>query len=233
MRGKVAVGGVFRTDDGITPAYAGKSKMPSPSCATEVGSPPPMRGKVFISHKTAADFGITPAYAGKSTACDFCEIFFEDHPRLCGEKFRFLEISPAHEGSPPPMRGKVIFLFLQFDKFRITPAYAGKSTRTATASVLRRDHPRLCGEKHRTFLPLCRRVGITPAYAGKRMKAGKKVSRTGDHPRLCGEKFCLPPACYFFLGSPPPMRGKAFMFLLSSPPPGITPAYAGKSSSRS
>ena len=52
----------------------------------------------------------------------------EDHPRLCGEK-PILEQSVAiDEGSPPPMRGKVKKAAWYLSKFRITPAYAGKST---------------------------------------------------------------------------------------------------------
>ena len=50
-----------------------------------------------------------------------------------------------------------------------------------------------------------------------------------DHPRVCGEK--LYPICFNMepLGSPPRMRGKGRALLCSSPSPGITPAYAGKS----
>ena len=50
----------------------------------------------------------------------------EDHPRLCGEKPVDRDVRAGSEGSPPPMRGKVLtFIDFQF-KFRITPAYAGK-----------------------------------------------------------------------------------------------------------
>ena len=65
--------------------------------------------------------------------------------------------------------------------------------------------------KDRTFLPLCRKVGITPAYAGK-----------SDRDFVAVHKF---------LGSPPPMRGKAAMLSGDTTVTGITPAYAGKSSS--
>ena len=66
------------------------------------------------------------------------------------------------------MRGKVIFLFLQFDKFRITPAYAGKSCKRISADPIHQDHPRLCGEKPHTRGVAPQSIGITPAYAGKR-----------------------------------------------------------------
>ena len=71
---------------------------------------------------------------------------------------------------------------------RITPAYAGKSSRLPSSKHPPRDHPRLCGEKlsglffivlikgspppmrgkaQRPYKPHGAR-GITPAYAGKR-----------------------------------------------------------------
>ena len=70
----------------------------------------------------------------------------------------------------------------------ITPAYAGKSFAAFLYSVVRRDHPRLCGEKNQTtgnegrlvgspppmrgkagqFVDYVQRTRITPAYAGKR-----------------------------------------------------------------
>ena len=90
------------------------------------------------------------------------------------------------------MRGKVCYRRLEYAKKRITPAYAGKSTLTASIWLLASDHPRLCGEKALTVSTMlfqigspppmrgkgnwrCRRLsgcGITPAYAGKREIAG-------------------------------------------------------------
>ena len=72
-------------------------------------------------------------------------------------------------------------------------------------------------------------VGITPAYAGKSEKARNCVIFTGDHPRLCGEKAFRSSAAFAFLGSPPPMRGKAAKKNSERRRNRITPAYAGKS----
>ena len=86
MRGKAGFAYNIDAINRITPAYAGKrqavyhrcrtaedhprlcgeKKMPSPSCATEVGSPPPMRGKADVVLNRIDRIGITPAYAGKS-----------------------------------------------------------------------------------------------------------------------------------------------------------------------
>ena len=70
--------------------------------------------------------------------------------------------------------------------------------------------------------------GITPAYAGKSKSSYSNLKRSRDHPRLCGEKVKLENNSSSILGSPPPMRGKAFMPEISLNFSRITPAYAGK-----
>ena len=112
------------------------------------------------------------------------------------------------EGSPPPMRGKVLGLRTSGLLPRITPAYAGKSASDISAASFKRDHPRLCGEKLiaiSIFLcasgsppPMRGKVvrydefafysGITPAYAGKSLSGLSVRLLYRDHPRLCGEK---------------------------------------------
>ena len=92
---------------------------------------------------------------------------FEDHPRLCGEKFVQHLQCYLYTGSPPPMRGKAADLIVW--------------------DTADKDHPRLCGEKRQPehtgghligspppmrgkalLQDFCkRRVRITPAYAGK------------------------------------------------------------------
>ena len=71
--------------------------------------------------------------------------------------------------------------------------------------------------------------GITPAYAGKRSASRGHVEAVRDHPRLCGEKSSIRHDGVIPPGSPPPMRGKAWLCFLRSYMLRITPAYAGKS----
>ena len=147
------------------------------------------------------------------------------------------------------MRGKGICNHLLYCLIGITPAYAGKSTFFPLCNSIRRDHPRLCGEKVKTFLlsrgawgspppmrgkvPISLRlyllVRITPAYAGKRqvLTCPARVSR--DHPRLCGEKLDKITEQDYADGSPPPMRGKGTRCDCGERVLRITPAYAGKS----
>ncbi len=111
----------------------------------------------------------------------------------------------------------------------ITPAYAGKSRTLLRCVLLRWDHPRVCGEK---CMSRClHRLGarITPAYAGKRSAWPSVLRRQRDHPRVCGEKLPVRRAAAGRAGSPPRMRGKVAAISAYNAAPGITPAYAGKS----
>ena len=106
-----------------------------------------MRGKVFPRNTPRTAAGITPAYAGKSSHNVVYNIYSEDHPRLCGEKFTSRTTGSLPPGSPPPMRGKDHAGVDSVDDLGITPAYAGKSFEVPDYLCIRKDHPRLCGEK--------------------------------------------------------------------------------------
>ena len=148
------------------------------------------------------------------------------------------------------MRGKVFNLKCSFNQIRITPAYAGKRAKNKIGLQFTGDHPRLCGEKGTSIKYLIVPEGspppmrgkdkstrkilydirITPAYAGKSYPSPTGYNIRKDHPRLCGEKLRLLYHRGEFLGSPPPMRGKAPHKKFTTFNAGITPAYAGKSS---
>ena len=67
-----------------------------------------MRGKDSFPLLEALALGITPAYAGKSIGDALMGLELEDHPRLCGEKCITRSVQAILNGSPPPMRGKVL-----------------------------------------------------------------------------------------------------------------------------
>ena len=71
---------------------------------------------------------------------------------------------------------------------------------------------------------------ITPAYAGKSSSASSFAPSSGDHPRVCGEKATHRGSLRSKEGSPPRVRGKASHHEVCVLVLGITPAYAGKSS---
>ena len=172
-----------------------------------------------------------------------------DHPRMRGEKGRYLQGARDLSGSPPHARGKVGIYIGRTHPSRITPACAGKSSPPGCAPSRRKDHPRMRGEKRCCAVSgkMCRgspphargKEGmsvfpavdgrITPACAGKRVLWAAADPEARDHPRMRGEKggagFCRLPR----RGSPPHARGKvahrtAFLYVVR-----ITPACAGKS----
>ena len=130
-------------------------------------SPPRMRGKVWLHQKPGRVPGITPAYAGKSQRTAFPVAGGQDHPRVCGEKCPNCGRKMKQQGSPPRMRGKGAFELLDCQLDGITPAYAGKSQRTAFPVAGGQDHPRVCGEKPSLCIPLRFDKGSPPRMRGK------------------------------------------------------------------
>ena len=131
-----------------------------------------------------------------------------DHPRVCGEKVLWYYYIKGMTGSPPRVRGKDATSAANRRGSRITPACAGKRRRLDSSDTVRKDHPRVCGEKWISFRvkslvtgspPRVRgkgsrsihripQRGITPACAGKSTFEGTRYTELEDHPRVCGEK---------------------------------------------
>ena len=152
------------------------------------GSPPRGRGKAHHRRHPGGVPGITPAWAGKSHSVRLTSARFRDHPRVGGEKWNCLFASASALGSPPRGRGKVYSGMQRVVLFRITPAWAGKSSHYSGSLFFSWDHPRVGGEKFvqsslighfrgspprgrgKVCVPAWRTVsaGITPAWAGKR-----------------------------------------------------------------
>ena len=177
MRGKVQPERDVQDAARITPACAGKRARPSPcrsqsrdhprACGEKcwilssntplMGSPPRMRGKAFGLVLYKVEIGITSACAGKSKHKWAVSNFRWDHPRVCGEKLRIVEVGRVKEGSPPPMRGKESRRQIGIKIGGITPACAGKSSISIALPLTEEDHPRVCGEKPVSMLLPTRR----------------------------------------------------------------------------
>ena len=191
-----------------------------------------MRGKPVSHLSIFPGFRITPAYAGKTPVADTRRGGHGDHPRVCGENSQCSPMSPITLGSPPRMRGKPISGAALNPLLRITPAYAGKTHNVAKFVGRGKDHPRVCGENfdRNEYKKIYNR--ITPAYAGKTELAMEDGKKGEDHPRVCGENSVALWAWRGLAGSPPRMRGKRRETCHSLHVLGITPAYAGKTSSK-
>ena len=207
MRGKHTTPAAQSPGPGITPAHAGKTPACQSSQAPpwdhpracgenhgrqldfdgEKGSPPRMRGKQRRVVLQYEDRGITPAHAGKTAADNRAGVWRRDHPRACGENRMSSSESARSSGSPPRMRGKLFGYLALREACGITPAHAGKTRKAVSYWIIRRDHPRACGEnmsltcssvslagspprmrgKPVAFYDAIRYGGITPAHAGK------------------------------------------------------------------
>ena len=147
MRGKVNGKGGASMKKRITPAHAGKSERQRNIRLLPADHPRTCGEKRVTLLRNASRDGITPAHAGKSGWCSTGAASGKDHPRTCGEKAYRNGLTSKSEGSPPHMRGKEICTYRIFAHNRITPAHAGKRIITFIQEILRRDHPRTCGEK--------------------------------------------------------------------------------------
>ena len=189
----------------------------------------PFQKHHFIFSLACGSFFVSPAYAGKSWTWRNRPRMIQDHPRVCGEKLLTPSRNQSHLGSPPRMRGKEDGLTQRGQYLRITPAYAGKSSRSAYTPYNPAGSPLRMRGKAQGLRRVRLLHGITPAYAGKRGRCCPDRLRCWDHPRVCGEKRRPMHHSHTLPGSPPRMRGKEPVAKSSITKLRITPAYAGKS----
>ena len=133
----------------------------------------------------------------------------------------------------PHMRGKDDEGRLKLRHVGITPAHAGKSLWASVPPVYGPGSPPHVRGKAHLCVATSQRDGITPACAGKRRTPKQCVFNSRDHPRVCGEKLVFFKAPDAEAGSPPHVRGKGWQERSTTANRRITPACAGKSTSRS
>ena len=196
------------------------------------GSPPRVRGTAFPCRTRTRRTRITPACAGNSHILVVLVKPEQDHPRVCGEQAAAVHLGHRLAGSPPRVRGTDGRGRGDGDGERITPACAGNSRQSTGAGSRSGDHPRVCGEQaggggehaHSGGSPPrvrgtaargfsrrgCKR--ITPACAGNSWFGDEVTPAALDHPRVCGEQNSPSSEWKRSIGSPPRVRGTAFLF---------------------
>ena len=170
MRGKLTQSKAIVFGRGITPAGAGKTvrviksgtltrdhprrcgenALRSIHLPKRLGSPPQVRGKRCSIFYHALNGRITPAGAGKTFWNGFRSMYYEDHPRRCGENDTIISWTAKEIGSPPQVRGKQCGQSLLRCTPGITPAGAGKTKGYTDSLPTKKDHPRRCGENPHT-----------------------------------------------------------------------------------
>ena len=206
-----------------------------------------MRGTAGLRKSGNLYCGITPACAGNRSICISAGGRSGDHPRVCGEQPAGDQRAVSILGSPPRVRGTEKMRPVRLHVLRITPACAGNSPPEWSEALDSKDHPRVCGEQVQQYFfyadkggspPRVRGTGtyrglmtkryrITPACAGNSNTLIQPPPSWRDHPRVCGEQTGKGRAPGGELGSPPRVRGTAYLPCFPPMVIGITPACAG------
>ncbi len=161
-----------------------------------------MRGQDSGKKWTQDCVRITPADAGTSTTPILSDVTRQDHPRGCGDKTSSGSLRVPDDGSPPRMRGQVGEGMAEGVILWITPADAGTSG--------------ICGLS-------------APWWPGTSYSQVMAMVTAPDHPRGCGDKRSLWFISSMVAGSPPRMRGQAWLTIRVRTKNRITPADAGTS----
>ena len=105
-----------------------------------------MRGKRIRVSSGQCGRGNIPAYAGKTGVFPPNTNGAGEHPRVCGENLIDGLDDDFEHGTSPRMRGKLSIRWAIALRARNIPAYAGKTHRDETLTILEPEHPRVCGE---------------------------------------------------------------------------------------
>ena len=174
--------------EGIIPAYAGNTRPMPLSLYQLRGSSPHTRG---APHATSR---------GRHSA--------EDHPRIRGEHARRRDGDGHARGIIPAYAGSTHSGTSWYETWKgSSPHTRGARSPRASATAIRRDHPRIRGEHEKLLQSEADKRGIIPAYAGSTSMSRSCSTEPADHPRIRGEH----------------ARG----VVLHDAEGGIIPAYAG------
>ena len=217
------------------------------------GPPPPARGERSYDYLCWADERTTPACAGRTPPSSPQGRARADHPRLRGENLCDDEPRGVGHGPPPPARGELSPVFVEWLMGRTTPACAGRTFWSVTGISPSADHPRLRGEnictkryvmprtgppppargERRAGCAWCRAWRTTPACAGRTHPRVCRAYSATDHPRLRGENSTEGWAVVARAGPPPPARGEPADHHEVRGRRRTTPACAGRTSGSS
>ena len=211
-----------------------------------------MRGKLVVRVAVQLPAGLIPAHAGKTASGAATRRHGWAHPRSRGENCCTGAGSALKAGSSPLTRGKRCEAPGLHEDAGIIPAHAGKTSPTCNATPTTWAHPHSRGENTISSTepitlggssPLTRgkphrdRVlghegGLIPTHTRKTSCPDSSPSPTRAHPRSRGENISPPVSPPVTMGSSPLTRGKRVSAIGFGAHPGLIPAHAGKTESR-
>ena len=234
------------------PRAGGENAINSMGAGIAEGSSPRGRGKPYGLDSQLALSGLIPARAGKTPSTASLSTSRPAHPRAGGENRMSLIAWSRATGSSPRGRGKLVPWPAYHSAARLIPARAGKTDGRSDGRDPGAAHPRAGGEngaswpdqasdygsspRGRGKLPSCPprtgRAGLIPARAGKTQREAPDEHARPAHPRAGGENEAqaLPDGTLY--GSSPRGRGKRELVPNHPLCPGLIPARAGKTESR-
>ena len=148
----------------------------------------------------------TPAGAGQPGATSSAGAMPWEHPRVHGATIAGVTLGRADYGASPRLRGRHVPERSSPSPHRNIPASAGSPKRESLDSVLRREHPRVCGVAERDNRESHRGCGTSPRLRGRPTGVGTpspwygnipasagspptlrcRNPGTPEHPRVCG-----------------------------------------------
>ena len=237
---------------GLTPAFAGKTRVYRVSSSTHrahprirgedqvvveihgrvQGSPPHSRGRQWVAAPGLVYWGLTPAFAGKTARNATGDRRRKAHPRIRGED-QFCTLTPAAQhGSPPHSRGRRHAPERWPGRDRLTPAFAGKTRYTNSGRPVVKAHPRIRGEDSLPGDRWGETDGSPPHSRGRHIVIHKIFSYARLTPAFAG-KTGGPPAIRFVVEAHPRIRGEdSAPFNLTWAVAGSPPHSRGRQSAR-
>ena len=206
-RGKLDGELLGQVDDGLIPAWAGKTLAASgcaagcgahprvggenlacalPSAVTQ-GSSPRGRGKPDLDQSQTLVLRLIPAWAGKTSRAVCVSENRAAHPRVGGENIHVLLDECEERGSSPRGRGKLSLSLWITRLFGLIPAWAGKTNARMVWSSQARAHPRVGGENPRYSIVIGPSQGSSPRGRGKRGLGAGDTLTVGLIPAWAGK----------------------------------------------
>ncbi len=211
----------------VHPRVCGERCRTAKSHTVRVGSSPRVRGTRNDLEKDHGLRRFIPACAGNAMSVSELEAAAAVHPRVCGERFRFVAPPFLWRGSSPRVRGTPDGAAKTRVSARFIPACAGNAPAQFSPKEAAPVHPRVCGERsvpdhsgartggssprvrgtHRLTICKYRVTRFIPACAGNALRDALNWPGGSVHPRVCGERAFVISGRFPARGSSPRVRG--------------------------
>ncbi len=138
----------------VHPRACGERTTEVPLSSASIGSSPRLRGTGWLWFSRAPARRFIPAPAGNGPGRIVPAAGNSVHPRACGERGVAVQGGVINPGSSPRLRGTVLQQLKRNGDRRFIPAPAGNGIRVQRNSSGVPVHPRACGERKPSTIPV-------------------------------------------------------------------------------